>query len=69
MGLAELDLFFRDGLGQDIKSDHDSLLILNIPFFSPIRRLYEPEAIIPLFHRVSSGKTPLEVKLKPGPMG
>jgi hypothetical protein len=30
--------------------------IFNIPFFSPIRRLYEPEASIPLFHGLSGGR-------------
>jgi hypothetical protein len=53
LGLAEFDLLFIDGTEQKIKSDHHPLLILNIPFFSPIRRLYEPEATIPLFHGFS----------------
>jgi hypothetical protein len=51
-----------------------------IPFFSPIRRLYEPEAIIPLFHGLLDGKKPPRspscklsepeagVKPKPGPL-
>jgi hypothetical protein len=44
------------------------VFILNIPFFSPIRRLYEPEANIPLFHGLSDGqKQASGVKSKPGP--
>jgi hypothetical protein len=42
-----------DGPVQKIKSAHHPLLIPNIPFFSPIRKLYEPEATIPLFHGLS----------------
>jgi len=42
-------IFIKDGIDQIIKSDHHLLAIPNIPFFSPIRRLYEPEATIPLF--------------------
>jgi len=54
---VELDLFFVDGRDQNIKSDHYPLLIPKIPLFSPIRRLYEPEATIPFFHEFSDGKT------------
>jgi hypothetical protein len=39
-----------DGTLQKIKSDPSPPLFPHIPFFSPIRRLSEPEAIIPLFH-------------------
>jgi len=47
--------FYLNGAVQKIKSDHHPLLIPKIPLFSPIRRLYEPEANIPLFHRFSDG--------------
>jgi hypothetical protein len=45
-----------NGTDQKMKSDHHPLFMPDIPFFSPIRRLYEPEAIIPLFHGLSDGK-------------
>jgi hypothetical protein len=68
LGMAELDLFYVDGRDQKIKSDQKLLLIPNIPFFSPIRRLYEPEASIPLFHGFSNGQHhPTGVKSKPAP--
>jgi hypothetical protein len=35
-----------------------SLLKTNIPTFSPRRRLYEPEAIIPLFHFRANSEAP-----------
>jgi hypothetical protein len=38
-----------DGVDDKIKMTH-ILLTPNIPAFSPIRRLYEPEATIPVFH-------------------
>jgi hypothetical protein len=47
--------FYMDGTDQKIKSDHPPLLMSNIPFFSPIRRLSEPEAISPVFHGSSDG--------------
>jgi hypothetical protein len=34
---------------KNINSDHHPLLIPNTRFFSPIRRLCEPKAIIPLY--------------------
>ena len=68
LGLAELDLFYMDGKDQKIKSEYHPLLMPNIPFFSPIRRLYEPEASIPLFYGFSDGQDhPSGVKSKPGP--
>jgi len=58
-----------DGTDQKIKSDQHPFLIPNIPFFSPIRRLCEPEATIPLFHGVFHGQNyPFGVKSKPGPL-
>ena len=70
LGLKELIYFYMDGHGPKIKLDPHSFLILNIPFFSPIRRLCEPEAIIPLFHEVSSSKAqPSEVKSELGSLG
>jgi hypothetical protein len=42
--------FYLNGTVQKIKSDHHPLLIAKIALFSPIRRLCEPEATIPLFH-------------------
>ena len=57
----EGDLFFyTDGKKHKIKTDSHPPLIPNIPLFSPIRRLYEPEATIPSFHPESKAKsTPL----------
>jgi hypothetical protein len=44
--------------------------LFNIPFFSPIRRLSEPEAIIPLFHRLyGSYNQHSGAESKPGPPG
>ncbi len=50
-----------DGIDDKIKMA-DILLKTNIPAFSPIRRLSEPEATIPLFHfrgKFGSPKKPL----------
>jgi hypothetical protein len=41
--------FYMDGPDQKLKSGYHPLFAPNIPFFSPVRRLYEPEAIIPIF--------------------
>ena len=62
--------FYMDDTDQKLKSGHHPLFIPNIPFISPSRRLYEPEATIPLFHWVSNDKHhPYGVKSKPGPLG
>ncbi len=47
---------YKDDIDQKLKSEHNPLFIPNIPFFSPRRRLCEPEATIPLFHWLSNGK-------------
>jgi len=47
LGMAECYLFLSEWHGSENKIGHNSLLIPKIPLFSPIRRLYEPEAIIP----------------------
>jgi hypothetical protein len=60
--------FNIDDTDQKLKSGHHPLFIPNIPIFSPRRRLYEPEATIPIFHWLSNGKHhPFGVKSKPGP--
>ena len=59
-----------DETDQKLKLGHHPLFIPNIPFFSPSRRLYEPEANIPLFHWLSNGKHyPYGVKAMSGPLG
>jgi len=47
-------------MDQFIKSDRHPLSISNIPLFSPIRRLYEPEAGL-------EAEPEAGVKSKPGP--
>ena len=68
--LNEIYFYILDDTDQRIKSGHHPLFIPNIPFFSPSRRLYEPEATIPPFHSVSIGKHHIfGIKSKPGLLG
>jgi hypothetical protein len=55
---------YLNGTVQKIKSDHNPLLIPKIPLFSPIRRLCEPEANIPLFQGFMTAKPPLRGEAK-----
>jgi hypothetical protein len=64
--LVESDLFFN-GTRRNIKTDHHPFLIFNTPLFSPIRRLYEPEAITPWVFWLKDH--PSGVRPKPGPPG
>jgi hypothetical protein len=49
LGLAEEVYFYIDDTDLKLKSGHHPLFIPDIPSFSPIRRLYEPEANFPFF--------------------